>query len=164
MDNCCSIIIPTYNERDNIPIILWLINEACTQADIPYEVIIVDDASPDGTQEAVKQMQRLLGSSKVSLQTRPGKLGLGTAYRHGLQYAKGDWVILMDADLSHHPKYIPTLFKVRHGAIEVSVQSTHVTQWEGHTREDVHPTCTRQLHNRQLLNNCSELFSHYNTA
>jgi dolichol-phosphate mannosyltransferase len=108
----CSIIIPTYNERENIPILLWLIEEACSKASISYEVIIVDDASPDGTQAAVKQMQQLLGADKVVLRPRPAKLGLGTAYRHGLQYAQGSWIILMDADLSHHPKYIPTLFKV----------------------------------------------------
>jgi dolichol-phosphate mannosyltransferase len=108
----CSIIIPTYNERDNIPILLWLIEEACSKACISYEVIIVDDASPDGTQQAVQQMQQLLGADKVVLRPRAAKLGLGTAYRHGLQYARGSWIILMDADLSHHPKYIPTLFKV----------------------------------------------------
>lgn len=113
--NKCSIIIPTYNERDNIPILLWLIEEACSKASIAYEVIIVDDASPDGTQQAVKQMQQVLGADKVLLRPRSAKLGLGTAYRHGLQYASGSWIILMDADLSHHPKYIPTLFKVGAG-------------------------------------------------
>lgn len=113
--NKCSIIIPTYNERDNIAILLWLIEEACSKASIAYEVIIVDDASPDGTQQAVKQMQQVLGADKVLLRPRSAKLGLGTAYRHGLQYASGSWIILMDADLSHHPKYIPTLFKVGAG-------------------------------------------------
>jgi len=96
-----------------LPIVLWLIDEACNQAGITYEVVIVDDASPDGTQVAVQQMQKLLGPSKVKLQPRPSKLGLGTAYRHGLQYAQADWIILMDADLSHHPKYIPKLFQVQ---------------------------------------------------
>lgn len=109
----CSIIIPTYNERENIPIILHLIDEVCSKADISYEVIVVDDASPDGTQQAVKQMQQLLGPDHIVLQARSGKLGLGTAYRHGIQFASGNWVILMDADLSHHPKYIPQFFKVQ---------------------------------------------------
>eukprot|EP00878_Enallax_costatus_P041380 GHUV01048126.1.p1 GENE.GHUV01048126.1~~GHUV01048126.1.p1 ORF type:complete len:109 (-),score=27.55 GHUV01048126.1:241-567(-) len=103
----CSIIIPTYNERENIPIVLQMIDEVCSKAGIAYEVIVVDDASPDGTQLAVKQMQQLLGRDRIILQTRSGKLGLGTAYKHGLQFASGKWVILMDADLSHHPKYIP---------------------------------------------------------
>lgn len=109
----CSVIIPTFNERENIPIVLWLIEEACSKADISYEVVIVDDASPDGTQDAVKQMQQVMGPDRIILQTRSGKLGLGTAYRHGLQYVRSDWVILMDADLSHHPKYIPQFFKVQ---------------------------------------------------
>lgn len=113
MTSKCSIIIPTYNERDNVPIVLWLIDETCSKADIDYEVIVVDDASPDGTQEAVRQMQLLLGADRIKLQTRGGKLGLGTAYKHGLQYATGSWVMFMDADLSHHPKYIPNFFKVQ---------------------------------------------------
>jgi dolichol-phosphate mannosyltransferase len=108
-----SIIVPTYNEAENIPILLWLIEETCSTHNIRYEVVIVDDASPDGTQQVVRQMQQLLGRDKVILQTRPAKLGLGTAYMHGLQFARGDWIVLMDADLSHHPKYLPTFLAVQ---------------------------------------------------
>lgn len=129
--NKCSIIIPSYNERDNIPILLWLIEEACSKASIAYEVIIVDDASPDGTQQAVKQMQQVLGADKVLLRPRSAKLGLGTAYRHGLQYASGSWIILMDADLSHHPKYIPTLFKVQQQSSADIVTGTRYTAGGG---------------------------------
>jgi dolichol-phosphate mannosyltransferase len=105
-----SIIIPTYNEAENIAILLWLVHETCTGAGIPYEVVVVDDASPDGTQAAVAQMQRVLGPGRVWLAPRPAKLGLGSAYSHGLAHARGEWVILMDADLSHHPAYIPAFF------------------------------------------------------
>jgi len=66
------------------------------------EVVIVDDNSPDGTQDAVKDLQRIYGEDKVVLKARAGKLGLGSAYIHGLNYCKYDYVILMDADLSHH--------------------------------------------------------------
>lgn len=66
------------------------------------EVIIVDDASPDGTQDQVKDLQRIYGEDKVVLKARAGKLGLGSAYIHGLNYCKGDYIVLMDADLSHH--------------------------------------------------------------
>lgn len=127
----CSIVIPTYNERDNIPIVLWLIEEACSKSGISYEAIVVDDASPDGTQEAVKQVQHLLGADRIILQTRSGKLGLGTAYRHGLQYASASWVILMDADLSHHPKYIPQFFKVQQQTGADIVTGTRYTQGGG---------------------------------
>lgn len=74
---------------------------------VDYEVVVVDDASPDGTQDVVRSLQRAYGSGRLKLVARPGKLGLGTAYMAGLAAAAGDFVVLMDADLSHHPKYIP---------------------------------------------------------
>jgi dolichol-phosphate mannosyltransferase len=126
-----SIIVPTYNEAENIPILLWLIDQTCSTHRISYEVIIVDDASPDGTQQIVRQMQQLLGSSKVILRTRYAKLGLGTAYMHGLQFARGDWVILMDADLSHHPKYIPTFLSVQQQTAADIVTGTRYQQGGG---------------------------------
>lgn len=66
------------------------------------EVIIVDDNSPDGTQERVKDLQNIYGSDKIVAAFRAGKLGLGSAYIHGLERCKYDYVVLMDADLSHH--------------------------------------------------------------
>ena len=66
------------------------------------EVIIVDDASPDGTQERVKELIKIYGSQKIILAARAGKLGLGSAYIHGLDKCKNDYIVLMDADLSHH--------------------------------------------------------------
>ncbi|GAB4818235.1 hypothetical protein N2152v2_005281 [Parachlorella kessleri] len=80
-------------------------------SDVEYEIVIVDDNSPDGTQDIVRQLQKLYGEDRILLRPRPGKLGLGTAYVHGLQFVTGDFVILMDADLSHHPKYIPAMIK-----------------------------------------------------
>jgi dolichol-phosphate mannosyltransferase len=102
-----SIIVPTYNERQNVPLLVWLIEKGFKSVDAPYEVIFVDDASPDGTKDVILRLQALYGSERIKLQSRPGKLGLGTAYVHGLLAATGNWVFLMDADLSHHPKYIP---------------------------------------------------------
>jgi len=66
------------------------------------EVVIVDDNSPDGTQERVKELQKIYGEDKIVLNARPGKMGLGSAYIDGLKRCKGDYVVLMDADLSHH--------------------------------------------------------------
>jgi dolichol-phosphate mannosyltransferase len=66
------------------------------------EVIIVDDNSPDGTQDQVKDLQRIYGEDKVVLNARAGKMGLGSAYIDGLKRCKGEYVVLMDADLSHH--------------------------------------------------------------
>ena len=75
------------------------------------EVIIVDDNSPDKTQDVVKELQRIYGQDRIKLHARPGKMGLGSAYIDGLSKCTGEFVILMDADLSHHPKVIPEFIK-----------------------------------------------------
>ncbi len=95
-----SILLPTYNERENLPIIVWLIVQNMEPFD--YEIIIIDDGSPDGTLEVAKELQRIYGEQKIVLAPREKKLGLGTAYIHGIQHASGNYVIIMDADLSHH--------------------------------------------------------------
>lgn len=76
---------------------------------LDWEIIIVDDGSPDGTQTIAKQLINAYGANHIKLHPRAGKLGLGTAYVHGLQYATGNFVIIMDADFSHHPKFLPTM-------------------------------------------------------
>jgi dolichol-phosphate mannosyltransferase len=106
-----SILLPTYNERENLPLVVWLIvkNLQATEfsnQDISFEILIIDDGSPDGTLEVAKELQNLYGKERIVLLPREKKLGLGTAYIHGLKHAKGDFVIIMDADLSHHPKFI----------------------------------------------------------
>ncbi|KAI1004015.1 Dolichol-phosphate mannosyltransferase subunit 1 [Podosphaera aphanis] len=100
-----SVILPTYNERHNLPVITWLLNRTFTEQNLAWELIIVDDGSPDGTQDIAIQLARVY-NPHVHLQARPGKLGLGTAYVHGLRFASGNYVIIMDADFSHHPKFI----------------------------------------------------------
>ena len=72
---------------------------------LDWELIIVDDGSPDGTQVVANQLAKAY-SPHVLLKARAGKLGLGTAYVHGLQFVTGNYVIIMDADFSHHPKFI----------------------------------------------------------
>lgn len=67
-----------------------------------YEIIIIDDGSPDGTLEVAQELQRLYGEKKILLRPRAAKLGLGTAYVHGIKHASGNFIIIMDADLSHH--------------------------------------------------------------
>lgn len=108
-----SIILPTYNEKDNLPICVWLIEKYLSRHKIDYEVIIVDDNSPDGTIDVGVRLQIQLGESKIVLKSRPGKMGLGTAYIYGLKFARGEFIILMDADLSHHPKFIPQMIELQ---------------------------------------------------
>ena len=103
-----SILLPTYNERENLPIITWLIFDELERAKVSaFELIIIDDNSPDGTQAIAKRLQQLYGPERIVLAPREGKLGLGTAYVHGLTFARGTFVVIMDADMSHHPKFIP---------------------------------------------------------
>ncbi|ODN84674.1 hypothetical protein L202_00571 [Cryptococcus amylolentus CBS 6039] len=108
-----SVILPTYNERKNLPVIVWLLARTFESASINWEVIVVDDASPDGTQEVARQLAGIYGEDKVVLKPRAGKLGLGTAYVHGLNFCTGNFVIIMDADFSHHPKFIVEFIKLQ---------------------------------------------------
>jgi dolichol-phosphate mannosyltransferase len=69
---------------------------------IDFEIIVIDDGSPDGTLEVAKELQKIYGDDKIVLRPRAAKLGLGTAYIHGISHATGNFIIIMDADLSHH--------------------------------------------------------------
>ncbi|RKP32522.1 nucleotide-diphospho-sugar transferase [Metschnikowia bicuspidata] len=102
-----SIVLPTYNERRNLHILVYLLCKTFRKANLDWEVVIVDDASPDGTQEVARKLIDVFGADKVQLRPRTGKLGLGTAYVHGLQFVTGNYVVIMDADFSHHPEAIP---------------------------------------------------------
>lgn len=108
-----SVVLPTYNERQNVAMVVYLLVKYMKQEGLQFEIIVVDDNSPDGTQDVVLQLQKHYGEHIILLRPRPGKLGLGTAYVHGLKHASGDFIIIMDADLSHHPKYIPKFIKMQ---------------------------------------------------
>jgi len=108
-----SVLLPTYNERDNLPIIVWLLVKYFTEADLTFEIIVIDDGSPDGTLDVAKELQKIYGEEKIVLRPRAKKLGLGTAYIHGVKHAQGDFIVIMDADLSHHPKFIPEMLKTQ---------------------------------------------------
>jgi len=99
------LIIPTYNEKNNISKVL----DEVLSLKIDYlDILIVDDNSPDGTAEVVQEYGQK--NPNIILKQREGKLGLGTAYIAGFEYAiekKYDYIFEMDADLSHDPKVIP---------------------------------------------------------
>mgnify|MGYP004594825603 CR=1 FL=1 len=63
---------------------------------------MIDDGSPDGTLDMAKQLQSVYGENRIVLRPREKKLGLGTAYMHGIKHATGNFIVIMDADLSHH--------------------------------------------------------------
>ena len=103
------VVIPTYNEAENIDAIL----DAVLSQGPEVEILVVDDNSPDGTAEKVRA--RMGKDSRIHLLVRPGKQGLGTAYVTGFRWALEhgyDLVIQMDADFSHNPEDIPRLLQM----------------------------------------------------
>ena len=122
------VIIPTYNEKENIEAII----RAVTSLEKPFDVLVIDDGSPDGTADIVKGLQKEDElSERVYLVERTGKLGLGTAYICGFKWALEngyDYVIEMDADFSHSPNYLPRLYAACHDeGYDVSVGSRYIT-------------------------------------
>ena len=111
-----SIIVPTYEERENVPILYALVREAeRAYADVNgrWEILVVDDNSPDDTAGVVRRLREAYDDEFLVLCSRPGKLGLGSAYAHGLRFARGEEIVIMDADLSHHPKDIGAMLTMR---------------------------------------------------
>jgi dolichol-phosphate mannosyltransferase len=98
------VVVPTYNERVNLSLIVPLI----LQQDARIEVLVVDDNSPDGTGQVADEMAA--GNRRVHVLHRPGKAGLGKAYLAGFRWALEcgyDFIFEMDADFSHDPKFLP---------------------------------------------------------
>jgi dolichol-phosphate mannosyltransferase len=104
--NKYTILLPTYNEVDNLPFMIWLINQEFTKSGYNWEVIIIEDDSPDNTLEAAIRLQKIYGKDRIVIKSRQGKLGLGSAYIDGIELATGNFIIIMDADMSHHPHEI----------------------------------------------------------
>jgi len=106
------VIIPTYNEKENIEQIIREI----FSLDKSFHILIIDDDSPDGTADIVRKLQKY-HAEKLQLMCRHGKLGLGTAYLEGFKYAlkrKYEFIYEMDADFSHSPKDLIRLWKACH--------------------------------------------------
>ena len=74
---------------------------------LSYEIVVVEDNSPDGTLAVAEALRECFGQDHIIILSRAGKLGLGSAYMDGLKLCKGEFIFLMDADMSHHPKHIP---------------------------------------------------------
>ncbi len=102
-----TVITPTYNERENIVKLIERLDKCLKEARITYEVVVVDDNSPDGTAEVV---EGLISKYPIKLVRRPSKLGLTSAVFEGLKHAEGTYVVVMDADLQHPPEVIPKLY------------------------------------------------------
>jgi dolichol-phosphate mannosyltransferase len=106
------VIIPTYNEKENIEKIIRAIRDQ----EVDFHILVIDDGSPDGTAAIVKSLQSEFKESLFIIE-RAGKQGLGTAYITGFKWAvehKYDYIFEMDADFSHPPKDLPRLYKACH--------------------------------------------------
>ena len=119
------VIIPTYNEKENIESII----RATFNQEKEFHILIVDDSSPDGTSEIVETLI-LKFPNQLFLEKRVSKSGLGTAYIHGFKWAikkKYDYIIEMDADFSHNPKDLIRLYNAcKKDGGDVSVGSRYV--------------------------------------
>ena len=124
------VIIPTYNEKENIEAIIRAVLGLDTD-DHRFDILIIDDGSPDGTANIVKGLIAAEFADRLHIVERSGKLGLGTAYIAGFRWALDhgyDYVFEMDADFSHNPNDLPRLYKAcaEEGA-DVSVGSRYIT-------------------------------------
>jgi dolichol-phosphate mannosyltransferase len=116
------VIMPTYNEKDNLPLIIIKILEKER-----FDILVVDDSSSDGTTEIAEHWTR--NDPRVHLLQRPGKLGLGTAYIAGFKWGLErdyDCFIEMDADLSHDPAMLPLFLEEIEGGADLVVGSRYM--------------------------------------
>lgn len=116
-----SVIVPTYNEVDSLPRLAGRLADALPGRD--WELVVVDDGSPDGTADAA---ERLAPELPVRVVRRPGKAGLASAVLAGIATARGDTLVVMDADLSHPPEAVPALVDAVAGGADLAVGSRYV--------------------------------------
>lgn len=120
--NSVCLVVPTYNERENLPLLL----NAIAEQRIQITVLVVDDNSPDGTGNLAEEMR--IKHPNLEVLHREGKLGLGTAYLAGLRWAleRGfEMILTMDSDFSHHPRYLPKLV-ILGQSVDVAIGSRYV--------------------------------------
>ena len=127
MQSDSLVIIPTYNEKENIRAIV----KAVTELEKTFDVLVIDDGSPDGTADIVKEMMEGEKKGRLFLVQRQGKLGLGTAYICGFKWALEhdyEYIFEMDADFSHNPLDLPKLYAACHDeGYDVSIGSRYIT-------------------------------------
>ena len=118
------IIIPTYNEKENVENII----RAIFNLEGDYDILIIEDNSPDGTADIVRRLQTEFGA-RLNMIERKGKLGLGTAYLTGFKWALEhgyDYIFEMDADFSHNPNDVPRLYSAcAEGGADLAIGSRY---------------------------------------
>ena len=123
----CIVIIPTYNEKENIEKII----RAVMDLEKAFNILVIDDGSPDGTADIVKGLMADEFKDRLFIIERSGKLGLGTAYIAGFKWALEhgyDYIFEMDADFSHDPNDLPRLYAACHDeGADVAIGSRYVS-------------------------------------
>ncbi|MFA5859734.1 MAG: glycosyltransferase, partial [Elusimicrobiota bacterium] len=121
--NKIVVILPTYNEKGNVePMTTQIL-----QQNDGIDVLIIDDNSPDGTGEIAKKLSE--SNPRVKFISRPGKLGLGSAYYKGFRYGYDngyDYIFSIDSDFSHDPKYLPEMIAAMDNGADLTVGSRYV--------------------------------------
>lgn len=125
-----SIVIPTYNERQNIRLLISRLEGAFRL--IPHEILVVDDASPDGTAQVVEELKGHYHNLRLLI--RRGEKGLGGALRAGYDAAKGEVILSVDADLSFPPDDLPRLYRLLGESYDLVIGSRHSTGSEYEAR------------------------------
>ncbi|MHB8361228.1 MAG: glycosyltransferase family 2 protein, partial [Thermoplasmataceae archaeon] len=138
-----SIIIPTYNEKDNIAILIHRIEAL----GISCEISIVDDNSTDGTGESVKKLASKY--KNINLIERPGKMGISSAVRDALPLSNGKYILVMDGDLQHPPEAIPKLLREARKGNDIVIASRYVKG--GKSQFGLH---------RKIVSRVATLFAH----
>lgn len=118
------VIIPTYNEKENIENIIRKV----FSLEKDFDVLVIDDGSPDGTADIVKKLIKDF-PQRLNIEERKGKLGLGTAYIHGFKWSiakKYDYIFEMDADFSHNPEDLINLYNSCASGVDLSIGSRYV--------------------------------------
>lgn len=117
-----SVIVPTYNEAGSLPLLVERLATAF-EGGGAWELVVVDDGSPDGTAQVA---DRLSARHPVWVVRRPGKAGLASAVIAGFKEARGDILVVMDADLSHPPEVVPDLVGAIEAGADLAVGSRYV--------------------------------------
>jgi len=122
--NMISVVLPTYNERENILKLIEHIENVVKRNKLKSEIVVVDDSSPDGTAAAVKALNKNYGNIRVLI--RKKKLGVGSAHMFGYQHSNGDVIIAMDTDLSHDPEQIIAMIEKMNEGYDIVAGSRHM--------------------------------------
>lgn len=115
-----SVEIPTYNEAENLPILV----ERLEALGLDAEIIVIDDNSPDGTAAIADGLAAQYGN--ITVIRRPGKMGITTAIREGMAAAKGEYIAVMDCDLQHPPEFLPQLMEEAMQGSDIVIASRYV--------------------------------------